>query len=398
MQFSVGEKRRMKLMALAALNAIPLIGVLVLEWSLVALLTVYWIELGVRLGFAAFEGIFAEGKPDYDANGFSWLVIGAISEKRGRVSIPNLPLSVQIANFPAIAMALVIGGVGWLLFGGVGVGGVSEATGTTLSDSAAVSTGLGIIAVTIGRTVETGSYFINREYESVSVQKPLQSALVSVAGIGSALFIGGGFVIAGAPGPFVLVAVYLVKLLADIIDVYRERLEAFDERSSAELGFADKSTHWEPIDTAFDDTPDTVRPNRLALLVGGVVRGVRSPAVLLLAAPLILIGLLVVTSPDGTPTVFVGAVAALFGMFAVFGVFDRLYRHLCMEYRIAGDVVGYDRLFGPQWRLSREQLTDAEHRRTVTDRLFGTETVLVDKDERTIRLPHISSDAVEKRV
>lgn len=398
MQFNAGEKRRMKLIALAALNAIPLIGVLILGWSLVALLTIYWIELGVRLGFAAFEGAFAEGKPDYDANGFSWLVIGAVSEKRGGISIPGLPLSVQIANAPAIVMALVIGGVGWLLFGGIGVGGVSEATGATLSDSTATAIGLGIVAVAVGRAVEAGSYFINSEYESVSVQKPLQSALISVAGIGSALLVGGGFVIAGAPGPVVLVAVFVVKLLADIIDVYRERFETFDEQSSAEFGFVDKSTHWEPIDTEFDDSSVTVRPNRLALVVGGVIRGVRSPAALVLATPLCLSGLIVVASPGGSPTIFFGATAVLVGMFAVFGVFDRLCRYLCMEYRIAGDVVGYDRLFGPQWRLSQEQLPDADHTKTVTDRLFRTKTVLVQRGERTLRLPHLPPSAVEKRL
>ncbi|SFK79886.1 hypothetical protein SAMN04487950_1146 [Halogranum rubrum] len=79
MQFSSGEKRRLKLIALAALNATPLGGVVVLGWSLSALLVVYWVELGACLGFAALEGLFAEKRPGYDADGFSWLVVGALS-------------------------------------------------------------------------------------------------------------------------------------------------------------------------------------------------------------------------------------------------------------------------------------------------------------------------------
>ncbi|WP_342707933.1 hypothetical protein [Halogranum rubrum] len=288
----------------------------------------------------------------------------------------------------------MIGGLGWVVFGAVGVGGVGAATEAGMSDSASVSAGLGIVAVTVGRAVEAGSYFVDREYESVSAQEPLRSALVAVAGIGSALFVGGGFVLAGAPGPLVLVAVFTVKFLADVVDVYRERLESFDERTSADFGLATESSHWEPIDTTFDDSPETVRPKRSALLVDGLLRGVRSPAALLVATPLVLLGLLAVTNSGGTPSVFFVPTAILFGTFAVFGVFDRLYRYLCMEYRIAGDAVGYDRLLGPQWRLSRERLASAERTRTVTDRLFGTETLLVDVDDRTRRLPHLSSRAV----
>ncbi|KTG11385.1 hypothetical protein AUR64_03780 [Haloprofundus marisrubri] len=395
MQFTPGEKRRLKLIALLALNVGPLVGVVVLDWSLVALLTVYWIELGACLGFAALEALFAEGKPDYDAEGFSWLVIGALSEKRGRIPIPGLPLSIQIANVPAIVMTLILGGIGWLLFGGVGVGGVSEATEATMSDSESLSAGLGIIAVTIGRAVDAASYFANKEYKSVSTQKPLQSALISVGGIGSAMFFGGGLVIAGAPGWLILIGVFAVKLLADIIDVYRDRLEAYDERTSVYLGFEDKSTDWEPINMEFNESPDIVCPNRLALLIGGVVRGLLSPAALLLVTPLLLLGLLAVANPDGNlSSLLSDAVVVLVGTFAVCGVIDRLVRYLCMEYRIAGGVVGYDRVFGPQWRLSSDQLADAERTQTVTDRLFGTETVVVEQDDRTIRLPHLSSRAM----
>ncbi|ELZ80089.1 hypothetical protein C455_06980 [Haloferax larsenii JCM 13917] len=393
MQFTDGEKRRGRLIALAALNAVPLVGVVALDWSLVALLTVYWIELGVRLAFAGLEALFAERKPDYDANGFSWLLTGALSEKRGSIPIPVLPLSIQIANIPGTVITLLIAGVMWLFAGGVGVGGVGEATGATLEGAAATSAGLGIVGVTIGRGVEAGSYFVTAEYEDVSAHEPLRAALMSVVGLGSALFVGGGFVIAGAPATFVLAAVFAVKLLADIVDVYRDRLEAYDEQSAVELGFDRECPRWEPIDTELDSVPTTVRPNRSALFVDGIVRGVRSPAALVPIGLLVVVGLLSAMTSGGWPPGLFGILAAVVGgIFATLGIVDRLCRYLCMEYRVADAVVGSDRLFGPQWRLSPEQLADADRTRTVADRVFGTETIRLDVDDRPIRLPHLPRD------
>ncbi|AKU09403.1 hypothetical protein ABY42_16550 (plasmid) [Haloferax gibbonsii] len=383
---------------LMAVNAVPLVGVLALDWSLVALLAVYWVELGACLVGAAVKALFAEGKPTYDANGFSWLVFGALSEKRGRVGLPVLPLSIQVANLPAILMALAIGSVGWALFGAIGVGGVGETTGATLTNAESVSVGLGVLAVVVGRAVDVGRYLLGGTHASVPPQQPLQSALVSMAGTGSALLIGGGFVIAGAPPPFVLAFVLAVKLLADIVDVYRDRLEAYDERTSVELGLAPDVPEWERIESSRDGS-DIVRPKPSAVVVGGVVRGLRSPLSVLLVAGLTLVGLLSTATTDGVAVELFGGAMVVAGVFTALGVFDRSFRYLAMEYRIAseetgdGKLVGYDRLLGPQWRLSRESRAEMERARTVTDRLFGTETLRVECDGRVYRLPHLPLDA-----
>ncbi|WP_222847848.1 DUF6498-containing protein [Haloferax sp. KTX1] len=394
------ERRRAKVAVLMAVNAVPLVGVLALDWSLVALLAVYWVELGACLVGAAVKALFAEGKPVYDANGFSWLVFGALAEKRGRIGLPVLPLSIQVANLPAILIALAVGSVGWALFGAIGVGGVGETTGATMTDAESLSVGLGVLAVIFGRAVDVGRYVLSGTYASVPPQQPLQSALVSMAGTGSALLIGGGFVIAGAPPPFVLAFVLAVKLLADIVDVYRDRLEAYDERTSVELGLAPDTPEWERIESSRDGS-DIVRPKPSAVVAGGVVRGLSSPLSVLLAAGLTLVGLLSTATTDGVAVELLGGAVVVAGAFTALGVFDRSFRYLAMEYRIGdegvgnGRLVGYDRLLGPQWQLPGEARAEMERARTVTDRLFGTETLRLERDDRVYRLPHLSSDAVD---
>lgn len=77
------------------------------------------------------------------------------------------------------------------------------------------------------------------------------------------------------------------------------------------------------------------------------------------------------------------------------GVVERLVRYLSMEYRVGRDAVGYDRLVGtPQWRVPGWKLDDCDLQRTVADRLFGTWTLTVDHDGRTVRIPHVSDEGV----
>lgn len=45
------------------MNAVPVVGVLALDWSLPTLLLIYWIELGVNLVVAVVEGVVAEYPP-----------------------------------------------------------------------------------------------------------------------------------------------------------------------------------------------------------------------------------------------------------------------------------------------------------------------------------------------
>lgn len=50
--------------------------------------------------------------------------------------------------------------------------------------------------------------------------------------------------------------------------------------------------------------------------------------------------------------------------------------------KLLGDVGGHDRLLGPQWRIPGDRLADADRVRTAADRPFGTETLVVDREDR----------------
>ncbi|WP_267643588.1 DUF6498-containing protein [Haloarchaeobius amylolyticus] len=370
-------------------NVVPLVGVVALDWSLLALLVVYWWDLGVNLAFAAFEGLFAQLPPENDADP---MVLGALEAKRGGLSIPLTPLSVRVANLPAVLVAVFVFGLVWVLVGVFSIGALGEwAAGTGLTESERVSAGFGVVAVFLGRAIDAGSeYFLPREYEDVPVQSPLQSALLPLLGIGGVMVVGSGLVVAGAPAPVGLASILSMKLAVDLGRIYHDRLVAFDDRTDLDIGLAVEFSGWPAVDADRHDATETVRPHRLALLIDGVLRGFRSTLCLVFVALSLALGLLGLATQNWAVVGLVAqVVAALLGIFAVFGLLDRTIRYLGMEYRVAGDVVGYDRLFGPQYRLTREQVADCEHRRTVADRVFGTRTLVVERDDDQVRLPHL---------
>lgn len=386
-----GTRRgRRKLVAALVVNAVPVAGVLALDWSLLALLVVYWIDLGAELLFAALEGLFAERPPTYDDPPTEHLVVGAFIRKRGGIPLPFVSPSIRIANLPAVVATLVAFGIAWLVVGGIGVGGVGSVTGAEFGTGAAATAGLGIVAVIVGRAVEAGGYVLDAEYEEISPGAALRSGIVPIVGVGSAMFFGGMVVLAGAPSAFVLAAVVGTKTLFDLARVYHDRLVAFDERDKLNLGFAAEFGEWPTIDTPLDGDPETLRPHRAALVVDGAVRGLTSPVLVVVGVFAVLFGLLGVGTRNWAFLLFVTqVVAGILAVFAALGVFDRCVRYLFIEYRVAGDAVARDRLFGPQWDVRRYKLVNADVNRTLADRLFGTETVAVEVNGRTVRLPHL---------
>ncbi|WP_424003958.1 DUF6498-containing protein [Haloarcula salina] len=382
--------RRTQLLIAVSTNAVPVVGVLFLDWSLAALLLIYWFELGIGLGFAALRGLFAQ-RPSEAAN--DPLLIGAVQHKRGGVDIPGTRLSIQIANVPVVLFALPAFGVAWVFVGAAAIGGADQAiAGDPIDERAAMTFLLGICGVFVGRGYETlTEYFLDGAYEDASVQRALQSGIWPVVVVGMAMAVGGMAAAAGFPPSVAIAAAVGGKSLFDVADVYRDRLVAFDERDRIDLGLASEPDEWTPIETELRPPVDRVRPARVPLVIDGVVRGLSVTAVWFIAGlGALLCGVLVASgSIDGA--VFTGQViAALLVVAAGVGVLDRVIRHGAMEYRVGRDAVGYDRLFGTaQWRVAGRQLSQGERDQTLADRLCGTETVVVEHDGRDIRIPHL---------
>lgn len=366
------------------------------EWSLLAVLVIYWFELGVELLFAALKGVFAERPPMYDGATTEMLVTGALARKRGGVQLPFVDPQLRVANLPAVTVAVFGFGVLWLFVGGVGIGGVSEATETPVGTQALASAVLGLIGVVVGETVDAAGYVLDRTYQEIPVQAALHTPIVSVIGIGTALLFGGIAVDGGVPTFVVLVAVIGVKLLVDVGRVYRDRLVAFDEQDQLDFGFAGEYDEWPTVDTELTGTVETLRPRRGALFVDGVVRGLRSPVLLIVGGFGLLLALIGFWADNwAVLRLLAQIVAGISCVFAGLGVVDRACRAFWLRYDIAGDAVAGDRLFGPQWRVPEECLSDATVTRTVADRLFGTTTLVVDAGDRSVRLRHLPVSNVD---
>lgn len=388
--------RRPELLAVVATNLAPLVGVTALEWSVAVVVLLYWFELVVTLAFAAVRALFAQLPPQHPSDG---LVVGATRHKRGGLSIPRTGLQIQVAHLPVVALAVPMFGLVWLFTGGMAFAGL-EAAGVTIPDESA-AVGFAIVGVVLGRTVETlYGYFLDGRSREVNVQMALQTAIWPILVVGAALAGGGMVLVAGAPPPLLLATVVGAKALFDLAGVYRDRLEAFDERTAVTFGWANEPPEWPAIDESLSPPVDVVRPRSLAVLGSGVVRGLTTPAV---GFPLFIAGAaLLLTLLSGSLALlawFGGAAVAIAVFLAPLGVLDQSIRHLTMEYRVGRAAVGYDRLLGePQWRIDGWRLETAERRRTRLDRRLGTVTVVVDREDRSIRLPGVPVDDLREAI
>jgi hypothetical protein len=389
------DRRRVALLAAVSTNAAPLVGVVALDWSVIALLTVYWIDLGASLGFATVRGALAQRPPEYESEA---LLIGALSHKRGGIPVPFLPPSIQVANLPVLLVTLPVLSLVWLFVGGIAVGGVVETTaGGTVSDRVASSVAVGILGVVVGRGVETLVEYVGRgRYAEVSVQRALLSAAWPFFVTGGAMIASGLTVVAGTPPVVALVAIVVTKGVFDLGELYTDRITAAVEESRFDLWITSEPPAWPSFDETLPQPVVTVRPRKTALLLDGIVRGVFSRLCVFLVSPGLLFGLLGVATDNPELVALVGraTVVAVLAS-AVVGILDRVVRYGTMTYRVNGDVVGYDRLFRqPQWRVTAARLADGERTRGRIDRLFDTETVVVEQAERTIRLPHVPRESV----
>ncbi|WP_143823750.1 DUF6498-containing protein [Halosegnis longus] len=392
---SPDQSRRRALARAFVLNAVPVVGVLALDWSLLALLLIYWFELGVNLVVAVVEGVVAEYPPMYDDSPTETLLFGALVTKRGGIPLPGTQAMLRPANLPPVFAAIVGFGLVWAITGSIGIGGAGMELPESEIDRAAGSALLGFLAVFVTRIGEGVAYFWNREYTNVPVGDPLRSALVPIMGVGTAMLFAGMAATVGAPAWGILLAVIGVKLLGDLANIYRDRLIAFDRTDDIELGFAVEYEDWPPLETTFETSPTNYRSHPGAVVLNGVTRGLQSPVLLVLGVFIGLFTILGITTNSVGLLVLMGNITAwLLLLAAVVGVVDRSLRYLLVTYDVAGGVLARDRVLGPQWRLDTEQLATATTHQTRIDRWFDTETIIVETGDRTYKLPHLPKEAI----
>lgn len=389
--FRPSAGRRLSVLAAIGLNAVPVVGVLFLDWPLLALVVVYWAELGVDLACATVRGVFAQRPSRYDDDS---LVLGALGRKRGSISLPLVSPPVHVRNLPVVAVAVPVFGTVWLVVGIFAIGGVGQAVvAGSVSDAVALTAAVGIVGIVLTRSGETAvEYATDRTYLDVSAQGALRSAFGSVVVVGGAMLAAGYAAIAGAPPVGSFVGIVCTKLLLDIGTIYADRLVAFDERDPLELGLARDPPERRSVDPTLDGAVETVRPRFRPLVFDGIARGVRAGACLALVGLGVAFGGLAVLS-DSTELVWFAArgVGVVLVVFAIAGIFDRLLRYYSVVYRVGDAVVCHDTVLDcPQWRVGLEEIATAETQRDWVDRLLDTETLVVDTGDHTWRIPHLT--------
>jgi hypothetical protein len=395
-----------KLLAVTVASALPVVGIVALRWNVVALVVLYWIELGVSFLFAFLRAIFAGRPSEYERpseNGRDPPIFGALMRKRASLSLPRTEVGIRLSTLPVLVFAGPFMLAIWLLVGVVTVGIVVPESPDSAMLETVVVAGFGVFLTELARTgVE---YFYRGGHREHSAQTVLQGEILQGAAIGV-----GGLAIAflaavvsgsvateesitnldpdvvGAP---VLVGIVLVKLTFDLAEVYSDRLVELDESSSFRLGFAYEPPTEESIDASLSADETRLRANRRARVLGGVNQLGRQPGAWFIGVFPFLIACLFALGQ-----VWV-IVVPLFVLSVVLPVFvaqvDYWLRYGAVEYRTDSDaIVAHDRLFGtPLWRIEAWDETGLRVEHNRVDAWLDTTTVVVNCPEEELRLPQL---------
>ena len=227
-----------KLVSVVVANIIPVVGLLAFDTSAAALLTFYWLELGVLSVWAIVRVLFA-GKPPSKRNerrGFTDAQLAAFraitssrifdrwrssvsvdhSWKDIRFTIPRTDVGIYLGTIPALVFVIFFLSMVWLGFGGVVAGPVLTATNAT-EPPAWVITGTGVVFFSEGGQIAR-DYFYNGHYRetsaSMAFKRVFYQGLVMVAAGFVVLLIAFEFadgkpvsVESAASGPLIFVAV-----------------------------------------------------------------------------------------------------------------------------------------------------------------------------------------------
>ncbi|OYR70425.1 DUF6498-containing protein [Halorubrum ezzemoulense] len=393
---ALARGRRRRVLSVALANLLPLVGVVSLGWNAAALMTLYWFELGIASGWALVRALFAGRPSEIERDG---LLIGPLAQRRVALSIPWTGVQVRLSSLLVLPVAAPILAVVWLVVGTLTVGVVvEEGTVSTVVDTVALAT----LALFIGEGVTTlVEYFGRGEHRDHSAQTAIQGVFAQ----GAAIFFGALFTVtivgAGtleedtpisaidpdAIGIPLLLGIVAVKFAFDLASLYGDRLAAFDESSSLDLGLSYDPPAAEPVDGSLAKPTETVRQPRRARLAGALTTPLGHPGLWYIGGGLALLGLLFAFGGDwGTVALLLAAAVAVPLALAAL---DHELRHGLVEYR-AGDgaLVARDRLSGAtMWRVEPWDETDLRVERRRLDRRLGTETVVIELRDDEYRIP-----------
>ena len=393
---ALARGRRPRVLSVALANLLPLVGVVSLGWNAAALMTLYWFELGIASGWALVRALFAGRPSEIERDG---LLIGPLAQRRVALSIPWTGVQVRLSSLLVLPVAAPILAVVWLVVGTLTVGVVvEEGTVSTVVDTVALAT----LALFIGEGVTTlVEYFGRGEHRDHSAQTAIQGVFAQ----GAAIFFGALFTVtivgAGtleedtpisaidpdAIGIPLLLGIVAVKFAFDLASLYGDRLAAFDESSSLDLGLSYDPPAAEPVDGSLAKPTETVRQPRRARLAGALTTPLGHPGLWYIGGGLALLGLLFAFGGDwGTVALLLAAALAVPLALAAL---DHELRHGLVEYR-AGDgaLVARDRLSGAtMWRVEPWDETDLRVERRRLDRRLGTETVVIELRDDEYRIP-----------
>lgn len=389
------HRQRLELAGVVWANFLPLVGVLVWEWDLAALILLYWLEVGIGLWWAAIEAGVAERPADYSS---AMLVFGTARYRRGGVSIPGTSLTWYVHNLPIVVLTVIFFGGAWALVGFIGLESVLDAQGTGRSVGGTLGSVLGLAGcLFVGRGWETVSAYVgDRRYRDVNAQQVVQEALWPLWILGLLVMAAGPVVTEASTGLPLLVALIGGKFLFDVLRTTYGSIRAFDADNGGWLGAATIGDDSEWNQRPLESTPTSemsirIRPTRAGIVLDGIVAGLSSVLGVLFG---LLVAFVVAVLLLGGDRSVLWWLPAPFALVVGLGVLDRALRYWSITHRIdeREGLVADGRLSGrTHWLVDAEDVSTVDAAVTRTDRLLKTTTIRIElaDAERTIRLPFL---------
>ncbi|MFH5799224.1 DUF6498-containing protein [Haladaptatus sp. CMAA 1911] len=355
-------------------NLFPVVGVLSFGWTPVAVLVLYWVEMGIVTCWSVPKVLFAQRRSPEVGN--RHLPLSELREKRGGKPLWRGGPPAYVRNVPFAAAQVNVLLLVWFLLGALLLTQLDIWNRTTPAMVRTVAVGgLGMV---VGRGVEFRREYIREGNYIETSPRATQRATARHIAVFVLLMGVTGVIGSARTASLVGVGVIVAAKLAH--EVHNYRTEYADERTGGIVGrLLDSDGNEDPPERVSmpDGTPDQrIRPDTRAVVGDGIVPGVSGLASRTgyLAVLLTAFGVIVFE----WAVVAVGV--ALFSSIVLGKLGTHYLRRGTVEYRRYGDViVEYDRwLDEPQWRVAIDDIEESSIPRRVIDRFFGTGTIALD--------------------